>query len=61
MTILLMPSLASMGNSARVGDASSERGSVTGCLRRGRGCRNSVVGDDCECSVLFSGGDRLGE
>lgn len=61
LTILLMPSFASIGSSARVGDVSSERVTVTGPRRRGRGCRSSVIGEECSCSVLFSGGDRFGE
>lgn len=57
-----MPSLASMDIVARTGEASCERGSVTGLCRLGRGCRSSVVGEDTRSlSDLASGGDRFGE
>jgi hypothetical protein len=60
LTILLMPSLASIDIVARTGEASCERGSATGLCLLGRGCRSSVMGDDSR-SWLASGGDRLGE
>lgn len=62
LTILLMPSLASMDIVARTGDVSCERGSATGLCLRGRGCRSSVVGEFVRSmSDLVSGGDRFGE
>jgi len=65
LTILLIPSLASIDIVARTGEVSCERGSAIGFCLRGRGCRSSVVGeldrsmvsDFCVCS----GGDRFGE
>ena len=45
LTILLIPSLASMDIAARTGDVSSERGSLT-VLCLGLGCRISVVGEE---------------
>lgn len=62
LTILLMPSLASMDIVARTGDVSCERGNTTGLRLLGRGCRSSVVGEVVRSrSNLVSGGDRLGE
>ena len=61
MTILLMPSLASVLMFARAGDIAGERADGwVGLL--GRGCLSSRMGRSCpEAALLSSGGDRWGE
>jgi hypothetical protein len=60
LTILLMPSLASIDIVARTGEVSCERGNATDLCLLGRGCRSSVMGEVTR-SWLDSGGDRFGE
>jgi len=57
LTILLMPSLASVVMFARAGDIAGER--ADGCVGLlGRGCLSSRVGRSWIEVSLFSGGDR---
>lgn len=57
LTILLMPSFASVVMFARAGEIAGERADgYVGLL--GRGCLSSKIGRSCMDVSLFSGGDR---